>query len=503
MHFADWVSLAPAAIAVYAVFSAWRAQPAWLMLRRRHAAMKSLGIVRADSKRRVKEIIHGRANSPADELNWLATGYPAKGAGGTHGPENPMPFTFAATATELEHLAAAYGSYAADLQRGSFLGTTAVPVVEREAEMALKTSTLLAEAAAGGGFNGGRDSSHLRVATPAVGRTLEWWQLPDARTGTLAYDTFVSYRRHRLRPEYAGPAASAPLEMPGLETENMDASGTERAFLRRKLEGQHSFDGVLPRLVDWRTERDNGNGRLRLHLALAETTYAAVLLDHYPRSPDEVADSRREVAGSQARLLTLSAMIVTTDRMMIFAGRSKHAGSHPEKFGPAVNGNLELRPRKGILSDSDEFGLPDPRRALARESAEELGLALDPERIQMLGLGRFSLRGKEVGTHVFLALAQPGVTADQVAAGIRDADPMEGRWELGGKFLAAPLPRDEEGVEPAISWLLHDTSLTPHATLAGIATIARYFPVDDEMLQRLAAAPQDGLYAPRELELTY
>ena len=349
-----------------------------------------------------------------------------------------------------------------------------------------------------------------------MGRELDWWQLPETKTGSLAYDTFVSYRRHRLRPVYedrqnATTPPPAPLEVTGLETEDLAASEAEKRFLRNKFKSQHSFDGVLPRLVNWRTERDSGNGRLRLHLAMAETTYGAVLLDHYPQTIAEAAGTSpgassgaadRDVQGLQARLLTLSAVVVTTDRTMLFAGRSKLAGSHPEKFGPAVNGNLELRRRKGVQGDSDEFGLPDPRRALARESAEELGLHLDPDRIQLIGLGRFSVEDRERGTHVFLTLAQPSLTAEEIVAGVRDADPMEGRWELGGGFLAAPLPEDQGGVNAILSWLLHDPTLTPHAVLAGIATVARFFEVTPDQLHLAATLPQDTSYVPRGIRLS-
>ena len=517
MHFADWVSLAPAVISIYAVYSAWRAQPAWLILRRRHAALEPLGITHRSSKRRVRQIIQGGPNAAADELNWLATELPGDDSGATWGPGRPMPITFAAPAADLISLSQAYSAYAADLQRGSFLGTTSVPVIERETDMALMTSRLLAEAAAGGGSGVKRKPRYVRINSPEMGRELDWWQLPETKTGSLAYDTFVSYRRHRLRPVYGDPQDAAttlpaPLEVTGLETEDLAASDDEKQFLREKFESQHTFDGVLPRLVDWRTERDSGNGRLRLHLAMAETTYGAVLLDHYPQATAVAAGTSRvassgsadrEVRGEQARLLTLSAVVVTSDRMMLFAGRSKLAGSHPEKFGPAVNGNLELRRRKGILGDSDEFGLPDPRRALARESTEELGLQLDPDKIHFLGLGRFSVEDKERGTHVFLALAQPPLTAAEIVAGVRDADPMEGRWELGGEFLAAPLPEDQGGVDAVLSWLLHDPTLTPHAVLAGIATVARFFQVTPCQLQLAAASPQDTSYMPVEIPLNH
>lgn len=503
MHAADLVSLVPSALAIYAGYSAWRAQPRWLMARRRHHAMRRVGISRNVTRVRVKQIISGAARTSADELNWLATAIP----GPLHGPGLPMPITFASSSELLNSLSEAYAAYAADLRRGSFLGTTAVPVVEHDAAVAHQTSLLLSDAASGGGSPAGICSRHISLTSGAPNRTLEIWQLPEVDSGTLAYDVFVSYRRHRIGPAYldstsGAQTASQPLEAADLETELLPTSEKQNQVLQKKFSGQHSFDGVLPRLIDWRTERDNGNGRLRLHLAMAETTYAAVLVDHYPKTftgcEDAPSPRHDEVKGDRAKLLTLSTVLVTSDRMLLFAGRSRNAGSHQGQYGPAVNGNLELRVRNGVLSDSGASGIPDPRRALAREAREELGLALDHRDIQVLGMGKFSVE-KEHGTHVLLTIAQPSLTAEEIIAGLRDADPMEGRWELGGDFLAAPLPDRAEDVEPLLSWLLHDPGLTPHATLTGIAAVARHFPVAPHQLKRLAAAPRDTGYEPRIL----
>ena len=511
MHVADLVSLAPSALAIYAGYSAWRAQPRWLMGRRRHHAMKHVGIPKKATRLRVRQIIAGGPRTAADELNWLATTYPANGAGPDFGRGNPMPLTFALPAQALNRLSEAYAAYAADIRRGSFLGTTSVPVVEHDAAMALQTSALLSEAASGGGSGAGMESRHVRLELHHPNRALDIWQLPDAKRGTLAYDVYVSYRRHRLRPEFleppsSGPPAPAPMEAPDLETELLRTTPGEECALRNKFSSQHSFDGVLPRLVDWRTERDDSNGRLRLHLAMAETTYAAVLIDHYPEtasgSRGTEPGARRTVNGDQARLLTLSTVLVSSDRMMLFAGRSRNAGSHQEQFGPAVNGNLELRARNGIAPDSGPSGVPDPILALAREAGEELGLALDPRRFQVLGIGKFSV-AKENGTHVLLSVAHPDLTAEDIVAGVRNADPMEGRWELGGEVLAAPLPHDAHGAEQLLSWLLHDPELTPHATLSGIAVVARYFPVAHDQLIRLASAPWDRTYAPRRIQIKF
>lgn len=511
MHVADLVSLAPSALAIYAGYSAWRAQPRWLMGRRRHHALKHVGIPKRVTRLRVGQIIAGGPRTAADELNWLATAYPANGSAPAFGRGNPMPVTFALPAHALNRLSKAYAAYAADIRRGSFLGTTSVPVVEHDAAMALQTSALLSEAASGGGSDAALESRHVRLELRHPKRTLDIWQLPDVQRGTLAYDLYVSYRRHRLRPEFLGPlsrdpSAPQPVEAPDMETEVFRTTPSEDRALRSKFSSQHSFDGVLPRLVGWRTERDDSNGRLRLHLAMAETTYAAVLIDHYPETVTGLhgtePGAQRTVNGNEAKLLTLSTVVVSSDRMMLFAGRSRNAGSHQEQFGPAVNGNLELRARNGIVPDSGQSGVPDPIRALAREAGEELGLHLDPQRFQVLGIGKFSVT-KENGTHVLLSVAHSDHTAEAIVDGVRNADPMEGRWELGGEVLSAPLPQDAHGVEPLLSWLLHDPDLTPHATLTGIAVVARYFPVSHDQLTRLASTPWDGSYIPRRIQIKF
>lgn len=494
MHFADWASLVPATFAVYAVVSARRARPVSFMGRHRHAAMRACGIDRKSSRRRVKAIIQGAPHSAADEINWLATVHPSfhVGPGADVGSSNLV--SYSTDRSLLVELSRAYSAYAAALRRGSLLGTTSVPVVGQETEMASLTANLLAEAASGRAL--GENLQSFTVATPELERELQVLQFPDLATGTLAYDLFVSYRRHRLAPATVvttsiSPASEEPpsLENPGLEEHPLPASPDEVSLLRSKLATQHSFDGVLPRLLGWRTERDESNGRVRIHLALSETTYGAVILDHYPDAFTTRTKRVRHVNGENAKLLTLSSAVVTSDRVLLFAGRSGQAGSHPNQFGPAVNGNLELRTRKGIFGDGDAFGLPDPCKALAREAGEELGLQIDTSSVQVLGLGKFSVGEKERGTHVLMTLVQVDKTAEQIMDGVRDADPMEGRWELGGHLLAAPLPKSEFEVDAALSWLFNDPRLTPHAVLVGAATLSRFFPIDAARIQSAATGP--------------
>src|SRR5690606_9614360 len=97
----------------------------------------------------------------------------------------------------------------------------------------------------------------------------------------------------------------------------LPTSHAERARLRGALSSGMLFDGVLPRLVAWRSERDSESGRRRLHLVLGECTYSAVLLDHYPPAAQVppayrargVGDAARVVDGAHVGLLTLSLVL--------------------------------------------------------------------------------------------------------------------------------------------------------------------------------------------------
>jgi len=504
MHLADWLSILPSVAAAYAVFAAWRAQPSWLMFRRRRKALKSAGISGTDTAKRVRQIVKSEPTTAAEEIDWLSRVY--------RGPEETLSaqakaetaVTFSASGAALRSLSKAYAAYAAGLRRGSFLRTTAVPVVERDAVVAAEVSSLLMSAALGGGSGAVCTCTEVTLR-PSSDRSLVLWQLPDVARGTLAYDLLVSYRQHRVLVDYSDAHPdweSQALEAPASGQRKLPLSPGEALVLREKFSSPRTFDSVLPRITGWRAERDKSSGRLRLHLALAETTYGAVLADHYPQTfeglPAAPGEEPRPVNGVDAGLLTLSTVLVSSDRSLLFAGRSKNVGSHPNKFGPAVNGNLEITPRHGIQLDSPATGIPDPLRALSREAREELGIMLPPDDIQVVGLGKFDVPG-ERGTHVLLTMARIAMTADELADRTVDADPMEGRWELGGEFLAAPLPDDENCVEPLLWWLLHEPLLTPHSTLTGIAAVARHFQVTPAQLESIAADPSDRGFMPRRI----
>lgn len=504
MSFADWLSILPSFAAAYAVIAAWRAQPRWLMFRRRQKALKPFAISRGATWKRVGQIMKSDPTTAAEEVDWLSREYLAANEPAVANAKAATAITFFASGPALKSLSKAYAAYAAGLRRGSFLRTTAVPVVERDAVVATEVSSLLMQAALGGGSETGCRCTEVML-TPSAQRAMSLWLLPDFAQGTFAYDLLISYRQHRLLVDYSNEDpdwGSAALEPPPSGHTQLQISAEEAHHLREQFSSARTFDSVLPSIINWRAERNSSSGRLRLHLALAETTYGSVLTDHYPQTfesiPSDSSLKTRTVDGRHARLLTLSTVLVSSDRSLLFAGRSKNVGSHPNQFGPAVNGNLEIMPRHGIELDRAATGVPDPLRALSREAREELGIDLQPEDIHVLGLGKFDVP-TERGTHVLLTMARISMTANELAERTVDADPMEGRWELGGGLLEAQLPDDASGVEPLLSWLLHEPLLTPHATLAGIAAVARHFRVDPEVLERIATDPTGQGFQPRLL----
>lgn len=449
LNLLDLVSLG---VLAWTGWRVWAGRPRRLLLRYRWRALGPLGVTRRQVQYRVADLLAGATPSVAAELDWLlgclAAGGTAAGRGSL-AADASLPFADAKVAKDV---ASAYAAYAARLDRGVLLGSDQVPVVRRDGDLARRLATWL-------------DARHRARALPATELLL---RVP-ARSLTLELlgglaprDVLVSYRPHRLVGlDGGGPSRCdrTPLKL----------SESERAELERAVDRPDTFDGSLPRLVGWRTERDLTSGRTALHLSLAETTYSAVLADHYPRTLATV--SNRPADGETVRLLTLSMSLITSCGRVAFAHRSSRAGSHRGRFGPAVNGNLEFESRRGLVGDLDEFGMPDLPAALAREAREELGLDLALDSIAFLGLSRFWCP-EEQGTFVLLACAPVDLTLAELLDRGAFADQVEGAWELDRQLLGLPIPRDDRELRASLGWLLGGEDLTPHATLAGLAALA-------------------------------
>ncbi|MDQ1604301.1 MAG: hypothetical protein QOE01_2146 [Actinomycetota bacterium] len=269
----------------------------------------------------------------------------------------------------------------------------------------------------------------------------------------------------------------------------------EVARLTARLRGK-SFDGVLPSLRSRQRQYDLTSGRTRLHLELAETTYSAVLLTHYVGShgAGRSAESLLSTADQAARLLTLSLLPVSADGYLLLARRSRGVGVGAYRLSPAVNGNLEMRDRLGVAVDRGPDGAPDPVRALCREAAEEMGLVVAPDDVQVLGLTRVSY-SEEVAVSVLVATVSPDQTAEELAAGSVRADRVEGRWELEGEFLALPVGDGPQHRDELLAWTLTSADQVPHVPAVLIAwalpALADDLGFDAALdhLRRLAAGP--------------
>lgn len=447
LNLLDLVSLS---VLAWTGWRVWAGRPHRLLLRLRWKALAPLGVSQQEVRDRVAALIGGHTPTVASELDWLVgCERLARTDPAGIGPQQALPF---ADPTLSGHVAAAYASYAARLDRGILLGSDQAPVVQRDGRLARELSTWLDQrchaeslAAAGDRLELPHRSIELEILAELTPR-----------------DLLASYRPHRLIGLASGAAR------PGVE--KLPLSDEEEAALRRALDQPDTFDGSLPRLIDWRLERDLNSGRSALHLSVAETTYSAVKADHYSATLASVRGPEA-ATGEKVRLLTLAMALLTSCGRISFAKRSARAGSHRGRFGPAVSGNLEFTTRRGVVGDLDAFGMPDMRAALAREAQEELGLLLDPASIALMGLARFWC-AEEKGTFVLLACAPIDLTLDELVAQGAFADPVEGAWEVDREFLGLRIPRGEGDTRACVEWLLGATDLTPHATLAGLAALA-------------------------------
>jgi 8-oxo-dGTP pyrophosphatase MutT (NUDIX family) len=433
------VDVATVGILTYTATKVARGRPRALIRRARRKKLSHLGVSRDSVHDRVSALLRGETPTAAQELAWLAS---ATGLGAQQS------LTFG-DPDRARLVADAYAAYAADLDTSALLGANHAPIVRAEAVRAGQISQLAARYSS----LVGTGQRTVSLAIPHRATSLEIsGACVGEETPLRAQDLLISYRDTRLRQG------------------ELALGSAEQAELDQLLVSPNTFDGSLPRLVDWRGERDEKSGRRGLHLSLAETTYGAVVADHYPLKLT-TPDAPRDVDGSRVQVLTLSLAVETSCGHVVFARRSTRSGSHQGLVGPAVNGNLEFESRNGVVSDLDDSGLPDLRRALAREAREELGLSLDAGEIATVGLGRFS-DPRERGTYVLLGFASIDLDRDQLRAGMRHADPVEGAWELETSLITLALPTTDADLRRAVAWLLGSDELSSHATMAGLGALA-------------------------------
>lgn len=460
-------------------------RPAWLrlsLIRSRQNAFRDAGapsIPRRAISARVQKLLALEGFDVVDEIEWLCA---------TLGINAPLDagLPMLVSRDQIKRLASGYEAHAAQLNSRTLLNASQIPLIGQCIHLARETATYLRTLSAGMNTDGSFLSppSSTSVQIPHRGVTLRAHVFPDPATRTAAYDLVISYRKHLTIPDQG--------EHPWLETTpftnvtHLPTTRAERSLLAAQFSTGRVFDGLVPRLVQWDQQHDAASGRRRIHLSLATCSYSSVILDHYPAAaqveravPATIESSprvrgvrtHRDVHGDQVGLLTLSLVPVTRDGYLVLAQRSRVVGSHEGLYGPAVNGNLEMRSRAGVALDVDRFGVPDPRCALVREAHEELGMSLAQESIYITGLVSFD-SPTERGTSILMNTTMLPITFEQLRDRSDQGDLIEGRWELGHDLMGIRIPRNADEISVITRWVLNSTELTPHASAATLAVLA-------------------------------
>ncbi len=279
-------------------------------------------------------------------------------------------------------------------------------------------------------------------ATPSIDRLAGTGFTLDLVATPGPCDVAVTYRAE-LHPE-AGATTPRPPATPG-----------------------HAYDGLLPWLTGARLETDTTNGRARLHLAFAQTTYYrfrgtnADRLARWGEEPEHLPETG---------LLTLSCTPVDRDGLLLLSRRDTSIEHRPGAISAFSTGNLDLRTRRRVAHDVDALGLPDPLRAIAREVREETGTVVDGTAMHAVGLSQVWSH-HDRGTWVLSCTTQLDSPWRDVVPRFRHGDPVEGSWEVGQHLLVLDLPQEPQRAAAVIHGLATSSDVVAHA-VADVVAIA-------------------------------
>lgn len=258
MNLFDWVSLV---LVSWAGIKVALGRPKRLLQVGRSHYLAPLGVPRREISHRVRQLLQGAHPTPADELDWLSAAL---------GLSDGRSLTFDGKdgldgSAWARRIGKAYDGYAARLDRGSILGANQAPVVLSDAELARQVSNLVKRYC--GLENVGNAVQVLEVPHRSL-RTEVSAAAVGGRQVLRAQDLFVSYRAERL-VVFEGESHERDV---GVIT-RLNSDEWIASNLLDEMSKGFTFDGVLPRVVDWREVRDVGSGRVGLHLQVAETRF--------------------------------------------------------------------------------------------------------------------------------------------------------------------------------------------------------------------------------------
>jgi hypothetical protein len=395
-------------------------------------AARRTGLVAHPShtRRAVREIVQtqysGAPYNLAIEMEWLCTLY-----------DTSLPIVMTPkydSRTNLQYLATGYERLAARCSARLIFGTNGNDIISQQARVAGEAAVLLR-----------RNSSQVAYADNASPEVID-----SRRHGTYIKLMYADVSMDFAVSPHPSRQPPAPDRLPG-----------------KSSSAKPRFEGILPFLLRHQLELDSGSGRTLLHLGIGEIPYSRVLvlndIPWDPKSPDPPE-------AVEQHTVTISLLPVTLDGRVLLSRRATGAGSYAGMLGPYINGNAELRDRRGIAADRDDSGMPDLLRAACREGMEEVGLSLDPSDLKILGLAQIWSR-EDTGIYSLLLSATLPITAAEAMSRTRYSDPVEGSWEVGSEIYAIALWEDANGTSEVLRWITSDPEVMPHA-VAGIVALA-------------------------------
>lgn len=144
----------------------------------------------------------------------------------------------------------------------------------------------------------------------------------------------------------------------------------------------------------------------------------------------------RELTGSRVTLLDAYVAVISSDRKLLLAHRTKAVRHGQDVFSATAGGPIEPQGRWHD-GDVDEFGAPDSAKAVTRETEEEIGVDLQISRCAPVCVFMCNIRGRSEATRTsgqlvanVLYISHTPMRAAEIKTKARSSsDPFLGRFE--------------------------------------------------------------------------